>query len=424
MSSPITFPRFKAFVQGTNAPLAGGKVYFYAAGTSTAQDTYTDAGLGTVNANPVILDANGEASIWPGTSAYKVIIKDSLDVTQSTTDNYIPIASLPTSIGGHNQLTDGGFEMWQEATSYTGSATLKMLSSWSLKIPTGTASNFTISRQAPSRAGSRYCMRIARNAAATDAGDVSLSQDLETLNSFQFQGQLCTLSFYVRCGATFSGSIGGGYILAGAGTDEAWRTSAAYTSQAGVASLIYVPTTSWQRVTIAASAVAPTTLTQIGVVPIGVMTFSGTAGATDYIEIDDVQLELGGVATNFEQESIDALLRKDQRRYFKTFPYATVPAQNAGTTGAHTIPQTVAASTATSSFLPIPAWMRDVAGTITTYNPSATNAHPRNTTVGADCSATSATSDAGPAALVSFTAAGGSAAGNVQRLHYVVDRRI
>ena len=71
-------------------PLAGGKLYTYASGTSTPQATYTDAGGGAANANPVILDANGEAAVWlDPTLSYKFVLKDSSDVTQWTVDGVV-----------------------------------------------------------------------------------------------------------------------------------------------------------------------------------------------------------------------------------------------------------------------------------------------------------------------------------------------
>jgi len=70
----------------TGLPLVGGKVYTYAAGTSTPKDTYTTAAAVTPNANPVILDARGEATIfWHG--AYKIVAKDALDNLIWTVDN-------------------------------------------------------------------------------------------------------------------------------------------------------------------------------------------------------------------------------------------------------------------------------------------------------------------------------------------------
>jgi hypothetical protein len=75
------------FFDQTGAPLTGGMLYSYAAGTTTPQATYTDQTGLTPNMNPVILDANGEANVWLDPAlAYKFILKDSNGVTQWSTD--------------------------------------------------------------------------------------------------------------------------------------------------------------------------------------------------------------------------------------------------------------------------------------------------------------------------------------------------
>lgn len=74
------------FLDANGNPLAAGKLYTYAAGTSTPKTTYSDSG-GTSNANPVILDAGGFADVWLGTGAYKFVLKSSADVTQWTVDD-------------------------------------------------------------------------------------------------------------------------------------------------------------------------------------------------------------------------------------------------------------------------------------------------------------------------------------------------
>ena len=75
------------FFDEDGAPLVGAKIFSYAATTSTPLATYTDQAGGTENENPVILDANGEASIWLSTAAYKFIIKDANDQILKTIDN-------------------------------------------------------------------------------------------------------------------------------------------------------------------------------------------------------------------------------------------------------------------------------------------------------------------------------------------------
>lgn len=112
-------PQF--FDQAGN-PLAGGKVYTYAAGTSTPLATYTDRGGTTPNANPVILDASGRADIWLSTNvAYKIILQDNLGVVMDSVDQYYAGADP-------SQLTAAGIVPATGGTytglvSFTGGAT-------------------------------------------------------------------------------------------------------------------------------------------------------------------------------------------------------------------------------------------------------------------------------------------------------------
>ena len=81
------------FLDASGAPLVGGKLYTYTAGTTTPQPTYTDSAGGTANTNPVILDSRGEANVWLGGANYKFRLTDANDVEIWTVDNI----SAPTS---------------------------------------------------------------------------------------------------------------------------------------------------------------------------------------------------------------------------------------------------------------------------------------------------------------------------------------
>lgn len=85
------------FLDADGNPLVGGKVYTYAAGTSTPLATFTDYGGATPNANPVILNSRGEASIWFGTAAYKLELYTAANVLIWTADNVS--ASTPVVYG-------------------------------------------------------------------------------------------------------------------------------------------------------------------------------------------------------------------------------------------------------------------------------------------------------------------------------------
>jgi hypothetical protein len=82
------------FFAANGTPLVGGKLYSYAAGTTTPLATYTDAGGGTANPNPIILDSRGEASVWLGSSAYKLRLTTAADVDIWTIDNIESQATL------------------------------------------------------------------------------------------------------------------------------------------------------------------------------------------------------------------------------------------------------------------------------------------------------------------------------------------
>jgi len=86
MASLSPAPKLQFF--GTDGlPLVGGKLYTYAAGTTTPLATYVDHNGVTTNTNPIILDSNGEADVWlPETEAYKYVLKDADDVLMYTVD--------------------------------------------------------------------------------------------------------------------------------------------------------------------------------------------------------------------------------------------------------------------------------------------------------------------------------------------------
>jgi hypothetical protein len=90
--NPFVNGKFTA-VDDNGAPLAGGKLYTYSAGTTSPLATYpitpVTVGVSTTNANPVVLDASGQANVWlqPGL-LYKFVLTDSADQLQWTVDNW------------------------------------------------------------------------------------------------------------------------------------------------------------------------------------------------------------------------------------------------------------------------------------------------------------------------------------------------
>jgi hypothetical protein len=75
------------FFDANGAPLSGGLLYTYAAGTTTPLATYTDSTGNIANTNPIILDSRGEANVWLSGAIYKFALYTSVSVLIWTVDN-------------------------------------------------------------------------------------------------------------------------------------------------------------------------------------------------------------------------------------------------------------------------------------------------------------------------------------------------
>ena len=103
------------FFDDNGTPLSGGKIYTYAAGTTTPATTYTDYTGNTSNANPIVLDAGGRtpSEVWlTYGDTYKFVLKDNLDNLIGTYDNIdgippinINLVRLYGSTSGYIELT-------------------------------------------------------------------------------------------------------------------------------------------------------------------------------------------------------------------------------------------------------------------------------------------------------------------------------
>jgi hypothetical protein len=78
------------FFNNDGTVLAGGKLYTYAAGTSTPKATYTTVAGNIAHTNPIILDSSGRVpsgQIWLLAQPYKFSIFTSTNVLIATYDN-------------------------------------------------------------------------------------------------------------------------------------------------------------------------------------------------------------------------------------------------------------------------------------------------------------------------------------------------
>jgi len=99
------------FFTNSGVILSGGKLYTYAAGTTTPAATFTSSSGNTNHTNPIILDSAGRVpggEIWLSSLPYKFLIKDSNDVLIGTYDNISGIGAASYQV---NNFTGTGSQM-------------------------------------------------------------------------------------------------------------------------------------------------------------------------------------------------------------------------------------------------------------------------------------------------------------------------
>ena len=211
-----------------------------------------------------------------------------------------------------NGIYNSSMDIAQRGTTFTTASgiayTLDRWASWA-----SAAGSSLVTTQEAGTATSRYSVKLRRSTGNTNTGGLYYLQSLETADSYRFQGQTVTLSFYAKAGANYSAAsnILVSNVRTGTGTDQIYYNYTGTVDHNQNNTL----TTSWQRftqtVTLSAS------LTEVAIA--FVQTPVGTAGADDSFFVTGIQLEVGSVATSYNRMSgsIQGELAACQRYYFK-----------------------------------------------------------------------------------------------------------
>lgn len=146
MPNVLTPNAKQQFFDNNGKPLAGGKLFTYAAGTSTKLATTVSA-AGANNANPIILNYRGEADVWiPPNVSFKFVLSPGSDTDPPTapiwTVDAIVNSQLITLYGGVDTgsanaylltftanfaaYTDGIVIYWIPSNSNTGASTVNV----------------------------------------------------------------------------------------------------------------------------------------------------------------------------------------------------------------------------------------------------------------------------------------------------------
>lgn len=229
---------------------------------------------------------------------------------------FVANASNAAAISGsafRNKLINGDFQVWQENTTFTDAASITTMytaDNWAV-FRQAWALGFTATQQ--STQINSKSIRVQRTAGNTLTNFLSLSQTFETIEVKKLAGKQLTLSFKALKGANFSAtsSILQAQIVWGFGSDG--NLGSGFTTPASSTVNVVLTTT---NTLFTVTGTVPSNATQLGV-QFYYTPAAGTAGAADYFEITDVQLEEGANATAFERRPYHFELLAASRYYQK-----------------------------------------------------------------------------------------------------------
>jgi len=261
-------------------------------------DTLQNTSSATAN---VTLDGSGNATVG-----------NNLTITGQT---------IPSSSFKRNRIINGNMQVWQRATTYTGtpsSATYTTVDRWACYCAASTT--YSQSTSVPTTAGSlfQYSLKAQRPAAAVTTNPIFVVQAIESINCYDLASSSVTYSFWLKAGANFSGGTVSTYVNTGTAADQG-VSGAILGTWTGVTSPVVstiTPTTTWTKYT-------ATGTFGSGVLEAALLFYftpSGPAGADDSIYITGVQLEVGSAATPYERQIYSDQLAQCQRYYYKMLP--------------------------------------------------------------------------------------------------------
>jgi hypothetical protein len=350
---------------------------------------------------------------------------DPATALQAATKQYVDVSPRSyRNILGRN----GGFEVWQRSSGDSGTAGFNMPAS----TPQYTADGWwaacgpnqamQVLQAAPLMVGSRWAAYVARAQGQTGTTTMSFEYALDADEIALMRGSIVTLSAFIIKAANWSpaGGILKCYLLTGTGPPK--RAAAGFTNQGQPIYVDYpvpVPVTRFVATT---AAVIPNNVTQASVyfqwLPVG------TAGVNDAFVIDDVQLEVGSVATAFERRPFEQELFACKRHFQKSFDYAVAPVVGNGNGNYLTDTQSVGASLMTyGASRQLSPTMR-VTPTIALYGVAAAPAQMRCINNNADCSNTNVWLTSPGSLILYYATAAASAPGWTNIIHYTADAGI
>jgi len=204
--------------------------------------------------------------------------------------------------GFKNLLINGGFDVWQRGTNIAGGNTTYTADRWQ---SSSVSTNYIITK------GTNLA-QIKRPDNVTEEFAVAFYNQLETVDSLPLAGKKVTFSGRLTKSTGFSCASITVRIVSGTGIDEGALGWSGWTGQSTIANII-IPAADIDGRKFNITGTVPTNSSQVAVM-ISTSSFIGTA-LNDSVNLVEMQLEEGSVATPFEQRPYGLELSLCQR-YF------------------------------------------------------------------------------------------------------------
>lgn len=265
----------------------------------------------------------------------------------------------------------------------------------------------------------------------TNSGKILICQPLEYLDTLKFRGK--TVNFQLQMKASGSKTIKIAVVeLKTGGTADtlptlvsAWGADGTDPTLGANLATIGTPTTcsvttSWQ--TFQFTGQFPTTSKNL----ILMIWSNADVPINDTLSLAEAGLYFGASIRSWTPKLYTDDFNACRRYCYKTFPADTEPKQTGGRDGAVRIPASKAGAAVNFIQVRLPISMRVAPTSITTYNPQAANAQPRDTSGAVDCSAVSTSTDVNSADEISirYTGAAGTAVGNGIEFHLLASAEL
>jgi hypothetical protein len=239
-----------------------------------------------------------------------------VDIAQSTADltNYANMTTTPIS-GFRNAIINGGFDVWQRGTTFSANNIYTADRWWHVNDSVGATSVTRVDADSALIPGCEYFLRMTRT---SGTNRWVVGTNLETSVVKKFKGRTVTLSYWLRKGSALTADTG--VVLKTSTLETRFNTTVDNSSLTITAAQLSTSTFTkfTQTLTI------PATSTALGLaVEFEVKSQAGAVNA--FLDIAMVQLEVGTIATPFEQRPFGTELALCHRYYQKSARYNIAP---------------------------------------------------------------------------------------------------